>query len=112
MRLETRACIDDILRAIANIRSVIPGVERLSFTNDWQVQSAVERQLLIVGEAVARIKNFEPIVFQQLPEGSKIIGLRNLLAHGYDAVDASAIYDLCDGPLLDLEQRALSLIKK
>lgn len=53
----------------------------------------MERQLFIIGEAAARLPDDWK---QRLPEvpWRKIVGLRNLLAHGYWVIDAEELWDV------------------
>jgi len=65
------------------------------------MQSAVERQLGILGEGVRRIS----IEFQQLhPEidWRNSINLRNILVHRYDQVSSEVIWNIVTGVLPSL----------
>lgn len=57
---------------------------------DLKTQSAVERQLGIIGEAVNKFDQLHPEL--SLENARKIIGFRNRLIHAYDAVDSSMIW--------------------
>ncbi|HMS54707.1 MAG TPA: DUF86 domain-containing protein [Fimbriimonadaceae bacterium] len=103
MRRETLSAIADIRLAIERISSAVANVEDERYLADWMIQSAVERQLLVVGEAMVRIRDLDPGVFNQIPDGLRIISLRNLLAHGYDAVDAKTLLRLAREKLPKLD---------
>lgn len=45
---------------------------------------AVERSIMIIGEAAARIRYSFPDVFDQIESLRPATGVRNRLAHGYD----------------------------
>ena len=53
-----------------------------SYASDELRKSAVERQLEIIGEALNRLRKADPEVAQRIPDISRIVGLRNILAHG------------------------------
>jgi uncharacterized protein with HEPN domain len=55
-------------------------------------KSAVERQLEIIGEALNRVRKADPETAQRVPEISRIVGLRNILAHGYAVVDDTVVW--------------------
>ena len=57
---------------------------------DFKTQSAVERQLGIIGEAVNKYEKSEPRV--SLQNASQIISFRNRLIHAYDAVDSAIVW--------------------
>ncbi len=44
----------------------------------------VERNLEIIGEALARLRAVDPDTAAKIADVHRIIGLRNRLAHGYD----------------------------
>ena len=70
---------------------------------DLKTQSAVERQLGIIGEAVNKFDQLHPEL--SLENARKIIGFRNRLIHAYDAVDTSMIWAILVNhlPLLKAE---------
>jgi uncharacterized protein with HEPN domain len=99
MRPETLAALSDALLAADRVRLALDGVGADRFLEDWEKQAVVERQLTILGEALVRIRAKEPVVLGGIPEHEKAIGLRNLLVHGYDAVDAGTLYRLAQESL-------------
>ena len=65
-----------------------------NFVNDRILQLAVEREFEIIGEALVRLEQIDPSVLAvKIPEHRKIVGFRNLLAHGYDVIDDEALWD-------------------
>jgi len=64
------------------------------FTNDRVLQLAVEREFEIIGEALSRLERIDGEELSvKIPEFRKIIGFRNILAHGYDVVDEASLWD-------------------
>ncbi len=59
---------------------------------------------MIIGEALIRIRDREPIVFESIPDARAIIGFRNLLAHGYDVADPEAVFELAHTKLDELHE--------
>ena len=81
----------DIERAILLIEDFVSDTKHFeSYSSDFKTQSAVERQLGIIGEAVNRfdILNSE----EPLSDTRRIVGFRNRLIHAYDALDASMVW--------------------
>ena len=60
-------------------------------------RSAVERQFLIVGEAVAALRRQFPELAESISQSRFIAGSRNMLAHDYAAVDDEAVYSIAMG---------------
>lgn len=83
---------------------------RDAFMADLKTQSAVIRQIEIIGEAVKRLsdeaKNAEPAVPWRL-----IAGTRDRLIHGYFQVDLTAVWSMVEhdlGPLRAAVDRLLA----
>ncbi len=83
MRPETLASLSDAKSAALEIREI--GSD--AFQNSRIHALAVERLFKIVGEALVRIRESEPGLLALITDAHAIIGLRNVIAHGYDAVD-------------------------
>lgn len=83
--------LSDILRAIELIDQFTSSVSNYNeYVSDLKTQSAVERQLGIIGEAVNKFDKLFPD--HTLENARKIVGFRNRLIHTYDAVDSSMIW--------------------
>jgi len=50
---------------------------------------AVERDLMIIGEAINKIVQLNPEV--HISRKKQIVGLRNLIVHAYDSIEPSAL---------------------
>lgn len=89
---------DEALKYLSDIQKAIGLIEDFSsdtllfedYVKDLKTQSAVERQLGIVGEA---LKKFDSILPDKpLSHTRKIAGFRNRLIHTYDAIDSSMVW--------------------
>jgi uncharacterized protein with HEPN domain len=82
--------LSDILLAIDLIESFTADTETFDqYQSDIKTQSAIERQLSILGEAVNKIKQEYPD--ESLNYVKEIIGFRNRIIHAYDAIDNSIV---------------------
>jgi uncharacterized protein with HEPN domain len=100
--------LDHVLGAIAAIESFTTD-DRAGFMADRKTQSAVVRQLEIIGEAV---KNLSTALTQSEPgiPWRQIAGTRDRLIHAYFSVDLDAVWSMVeqDLPALRLQvQRIL-----
>lgn len=92
MQPDSAAFLWDVRAAATRISAFIVGLDEMSYATDELRRSAVERQLEIVGEALKNLRNADPDTARQIPEIARIIGLRNILAHGYAVVDDSVVW--------------------
>jgi uncharacterized protein with HEPN domain len=87
-----RQYLRDILEAAKLARSYVAEKTLDEFLADTQCQDAVIRRLEIVGEAARRLSDSTRSARPDLP-WRKMIGMRNIMIHGYDAVDLSVVWD-------------------
>jgi uncharacterized protein with HEPN domain len=73
------------------------------------MRSAVERQLITVGEALRRAVEVDPVIAAHISDTPQIISCRNFLVHNYPQIDSQEIWRIIttDLPLLLTEVRAL-----
>jgi uncharacterized protein with HEPN domain len=69
------------------------------YVGDRQFRRAVEREFEIIGEALARFARASPEHAGRLSELPRIIGFRNRIIHGYDAIDHAAVWGVIVGHL-------------
>ncbi len=100
----------DILGAAEAIRSFIAGRSRNQYGADLLLRSAVERQLEILGEAMRRLDTLAPEVAARISEHRRIIGLRNIIAHGYDGLDDDIVWQVVAEKLPVLRREATAAL--
>ncbi len=66
------------------------------------LRSAVERQFSIIGEALSRLDKDSPDVAAAIPDHGRIIAFRNILIHGYAAVDDRIVWGVIENHLASL----------
>jgi len=102
--------LSDILHAIELIESFTSDIKAFDiYISDLKTQSAVERQLGIIGEAVNKFEKLFPE--SQLTHAHKIVGFRNRLIHTYDAIDPSIIWAIIKNHLTPLRKEIISRLK-
>ena len=79
---------------------------------DEVLRGFVERKLLIIGEALARLRQEHPAKAERITDVNRIIGQRNRIVHGYDAVDDFLIWDAVRNHLPVLLSQMESLLKE
>ncbi len=102
--------LSDILHAVDLIEDFTKSVLSYDeYVKDLKTQSAVERQLGIIGEAVNKFDILEPE--NSLENARKIVGFRNRLIHTYDAIDSSMIWAIIKRDLDPLKEELKQKIK-
>ena len=105
-----RKYLSDILQAIELIESFTSDITDFdNYLSDLKTQSAVERQLGIIGEAVNKFEKLFPE--STLSSARKIVGFRNRLIHNYDAVDPSIIWAIIRNHIGPLKKEVTARLK-
>jgi len=93
MQLEERdqAYLWDMLEAAKEITAFLKGVRYDDFVRSKMIRSAVERQLMIVGEAANHVSEEFQEKHPEIPR-RQIIGQRNVLAHEYGDIKVERVW--------------------
>ncbi len=95
---------EDILRAIAETETFCRAKAFYDFQQDRGLQLIIERELEIIGEALARLRRDHPDLAGRIHDLDKIIGLRNVLAHGYDILEHEILWDIVENKIPSLKR--------
>jgi uncharacterized protein with HEPN domain len=93
----------DAQRAIANARRFVRGKHYADYAADDLLRSAVERQLEVAGEALSKLRRVDPETAAQILDLSRLVGLRNVLIHGYASVDDRIVWGIVEAHLSSME---------
>ena len=93
---DVRAYLWDIVQGCEAIERYVRGVTFEDYLRDYQVRSSVERQIFILGEAVNKIREQDPLGVHTLGNVDGIIRTRNVLAHLYFAVQHDKVWDMVE----------------
>ncbi len=112
---DARAYLHDIIGACDGIRDIIGLRDGDAYRSNLTMRLATERELITIGEAVGRLAQMAPgLILDWTIPARPIVGLRNLLVHGYFAVDDDRVYEIAieQVPLLRLDAcRALQTLE-
>ena len=101
--------LSDIQHAISLIENFMQNTDNYSdFEIDKKTQSAVERQLGIIGEAVNKFRQEE--ITDILTHTKEIVNFRNRLIHSYDNIDNSIVWIITKNHLPVLKEEIERLI--
>jgi uncharacterized protein with HEPN domain len=84
-----------IQTALSKIQEYKPE-SKTDFLDNQMVQDAIIMRLQEVGENLVHIRDKTPGFYQAnaSADWSKIIGLRNIISHGYHSIDAEQIWEV------------------
>lgn len=109
LRDEDLKLLYDVDRAAQRILKFVSGKTKNEYHTDILVQSAVERQFEIIGEATNRLSKANPVLANQINRYPQIISFRNQLIHGYDTISNNTVWDIIQIDLPALRQNLRSI---
>ncbi len=105
MNEERRAeALSHMLQSARLACSYIEGMSKADFLADTRTQQAVVMNMVMIGEAAARLMLDHPVYTQQHPDipWRNMKGMRNRIAHGYFEIDFEIVWDTVRTSLPDL----------
>jgi uncharacterized protein with HEPN domain len=110
MARDLSAYLQDVLDACNSIEDVMSGISLDEYRSKRAVRSAVEREFIIIGEALRRVNALDERRFSSISNSRAIVDFRNLLAHDYGAVDDDAVFGLVYSDLIVLKVEVIELL--
>src|SRR5437879_1032238 len=93
-----RLRLEDILDAIARILDYTQSHDYESFSADGQLVDSVQYNIIVLGEAARHVPPEVEARFPQVP-WSQMRRIRNVVAHGYFAVNRRILWDTVQNDL-------------
>jgi len=91
---------------------IIKFTHRLKFDDyckDRMIQSAVERQFEIIGEALTQIIKIDSSILSKITNFRKIVDFRNILIHGYASISNDIVWGIIEKELLILKKEVVEI---
>ena len=110
MARDVSAYLQDVLEACNSIENVMRGISLDEYRSKRSVRSAVEREFIIIGEALRRVGALDERLFSSISNSRAIVDFRNLLEHDYGAVDDDAVFGLVYSDLIVLKAEVGELV--
>lgn len=108
----SKAHLWDAREACRAVLAFVDGVEVEQFHSNLLVQSAVERQLEILGEALNRLRRTDPETAAEVSDLDRIIDMRNVIAHEYGVVDIAIVWTVVESRLPPLAGELDALLER
>lgn len=109
MPRDERAYLADTIDSCDAIAVAVSGLELKDYETNRLVRSSVEREFIIIGEAMAALSHVAQSAFDSITHARRIVDFRNQLTHEYPTVDNALVWAIIkhDVPLLRKESLAL-----
>jgi uncharacterized protein with HEPN domain len=101
----------DMLDAAEAVREFIAGMDEEAFRNDRKTQSAVIRELMVMGEAAKHLSDDLRLTHPEIP-WRRITGMRNVLVHDYRGTSLDALWVAATESVPDLAARVEPLLSE
>jgi uncharacterized protein with HEPN domain len=92
MQRDVRAFLWDVQNAADAILAFTADLDVTIYAETDVVHSAVERKFEIIGEALNQLTKLDPALSGRIPDIREVIAFRNVLIHGYAAVDHERVW--------------------
>jgi uncharacterized protein with HEPN domain len=112
MKHETNKYLWDILDSCEAIFGFIKDKSGKEYLSDRMLRGAVERELIVIGEALAKADKANHELVNHITDMGKIIGLRNVLVHGYGEVKNELVWSIINDNLPRLRDEVKIILKR
>lgn len=102
MQSDPRTYVWDARRAAGLVADFVSGRSWDDYESDVLLRSAVERQFEIIGEALNQLRRVDEDLAAQVPDLQRIVAFRNVLIHGYAAVDNRLVWEIATDRVTEL----------
>ena len=103
MKRDVGLFIEDIINSIKNIEEFSKSLDKEKFSKDNLRQSAIIKQLEIIGEAVKNIPNSFREKYPKIA-WKDIAGFRDILSHAYFGVNLDRVWKIIETDLPKLKE--------
>jgi len=111
LQLKSKKLLEDIRKAAFLLSQFLRNKSRADYLNDALLRSGVERQLMIIGEALSALSKFDSTTARKISDFRRIISFRNILIHGYSIVDDNVVWEILEKNLPQLYEEVRNLLE-
>ena len=81
MRRDPQAFLNDVIEAGNAIIQAVNGINLEDYEQSRLIRSSVEREFILIGEALNQLSQQDDVLFASVEEAPQIIAFRNKLTH-------------------------------
>ncbi len=102
--------LEHMLDSCQYLLQLAPTKTRQDYENDRMFRRAVERELMIIGEALFQLNRCFPDMAAGISEYLRIINFRHILVHGYAELKPEVVWHVLTEKLELLERELLQML--
>lgn len=110
MQRDSRAYLTDVVEACDAIVAALRGVDVVAYRASRLIRSAVEREFILIGEAIGSLSRLAPEIFSSISNARRIIDLRNQLTHEYPNVNDALVWGIADRDVPELRRECAEIL--
>ena len=112
MRPEILKLVYDVEQASSLILDFTEGKSLDDDNEDVLLRSGVERQFEIIGEALSNALKIDSSFADSITDAKNIISFRNMIIHGYAAIDNARVWEIIKINLPGLHKEVEEILRK
>ena len=112
MPRDERAYLADIVDSCDAIENAVRGLDLPAYEDNRLIRSSVEREFIIIGEAMAALARAAPESFNAITHARRIVDFRNQLTHEYRTVDDALVWAIVETDVPVLRRECASLLDR
>ena len=110
MQPEAAKYLEDVRQACVLLQDFTRAKSFADYLADPMLRAAVEREFIIIGEALFQAGRKDAGLSSHIPVLAQIIGFRNILVHGYAAIQHQTVWGVVENDLAPLKQQVEDLL--
>lgn len=107
---EVAKYLQDVRQACDLLTIFTAGKAFADYSAEPLLRAGVEREFIIVGEALMQAEKLDATLASNIPELRRIVGFRNILVHGYARVDHAIVWGIVEKDLPSLRKEIEGLL--
>lgn len=111
MHPEAQKYLYDIREACQRLDEFTKDRSLDDYLSNEMLQSAVERQFEVIGEALSRLHKIDAALVESIPDFRRIIAFRNILIHGYATIRRETVWGVVQTDLPILSRHIKELLQ-
>ena len=112
MPRDARAYLADAIEACDAIVAAVEGFDFQGYQDTRLVRSSVEREFIIIGEALMALSYVSEETFASITQSRRIVDFRNQLTHQYPTVDDAIVWAIIEHDVPVLHRDCVELLQR